>query len=317
MQNNEFNQLLEQVCKQVSSLSKGDRLAIALRQNQDYIPLVDHQELGDITAICAVKGVAPQNLLGEPISTNFDDYLQQVINPQICTGEITDGSKSGDYDDRKLRWSGSGITGNWYKENQVLSLEVGPTTYPRYAMDLQRSKIEALQLMLKGLENYHDPYIFFSKAIAVTLVPISKAGYVYIGERSATVDNPGLLNFVAGLATFHDQPENVNFYADVQQELQEEMGINLKLNGDNTRLIGIAGNPFTSENDLVFITQTQIDDSHFENFNLVEHLRLVPIKNKFEANQLLKQGILPTENSKKLISYGSRMALEYLIKHHF
>ena len=324
MQSDEFNQVLEQVCQGILSLPKGDangtlcaRLIESLRQNQDYISLLDHQEVGEIRAIYASYGKAPQNLQGEAISTHFDDYLQEVINPQIERGDITDGRNLGDYDDRKLRWSGAGITGNWFYENQVLTLEIGPTTYPRYSQDLHRSKIDALKLMLKELENYQDPYAYFAKAIAVTVVPISLEGYVYIGERSVNVDNPGLLNFVAGLATFQENLEKVDFYADAQQELAEEIGINLNLNAENTKFIGIAGNPFTSETDLVFITQTQQPDRYFKTAALTEHLRLVPLRNQREVNQLLNDGLLPKESQKKAIAYGSRMALEYLANYHF
>ena len=317
MQSNEFNQVLEQVSQKILSLPKSDRLIESLRQNQDYIALVEHQEVGEIKAIYTSYGKAPQNLQGEPISSLFDDYLQQVINPQIERGEITDGSKTGDYDERKLRWSGAGVTGNWLIKNQILTLEIGPTTYPRYSQDLQRSKIDALKLMLKGLENYQDPYAYFAKAIAVTVVPISLEGYVYIGERSVNVDNPGLLNFVAGLTTFQENLEKINFYADAQQELAEEIGINLNLNAENTKFIGIAGNPFTSETDLVFITQTKQPNSYFKNAILSEHLRLVTLRNQREVNQLLNDGLLPKESQKKAIAYGSRMALEYLTKYHF
>ena len=279
--------------------------------------LLDHQEVGEINAICACYGEAPQNWQGEPISTRFQDYLQQVIQPQIELGEITDGCNPGDYDDRKLRWSGTGVTGHWFLENQVLFLETGPTTYPRYAQDLHRSKTDALKLMLKGLQNYQDPYAYFAKAIGVTVVPISQEGYVYIGERSGNVDNPGLLNFVAGLATFKEDLEQVNFYADAQQELAEEVGIHSTLNSENTKLIGIAGNPFTSETDLVFVTQTEQPDSYFKTVALSEHLRLVPLRNQGEVNQLLNYGLLPNDSQKHAIAYGSRMALEYLANYHF
>ncbi|WP_354635171.1 hypothetical protein [Planktothricoides raciborskii] len=317
MQNYEFNTILEQICQRVLSLPKGDRLIESLRQNKDYIVLLEHQEFGAIKAICASYGEAPQNWQGEPISTRFQDYIQQVIQPQIERGEITDGRNPGDYDDRKLRWSGAGVTGHWFLENQVLFLETGPTTYPRYAQDLHRSKTDALKLMLKGLENYQDPYAYFAKAIAVTVVPISQEGYVYIGERSGNVDNPGLLNFVAGLATFREDLAKVNFYADAQQELAEEVGIHSTLNPENTKLIGIAGNPFTSETDLVFVTQTEQPDSYFKTVALSEHLRLVPLHNQDEVNQLLDHGLLPKESQKKAVAYGSRMALEYLANYHF
>jgi hypothetical protein len=131
------------------------------------------------------------------------------------------------------------------------------------------------------------------------------------------VDNPGLLNFVAGLATFQENLDKVNFYADAQQELAEEVGIHLTLNPENTQLIGIAGNPFSSETDLVFITQTEQPDSYFKTVALSEHLRLVPLRNQSEVNQLLYHNLLPNDSQKKAVAYGSRMALEYLTNYHF
>ena len=129
--------------------------------------------------------------------------------------------------------------------------------------------------------------------------------------------NPGLLNFVAGLATFDEQLENMNFYADVQQELKEEIGIDLEINVKNTRFIGIAGNPWSSENDLVFVTVTPYPDSHFETFPLIEHIRFVLLRNKNEVKRLLDWGLLPNDDQPRAIAYGSRMALEYLANHHF
>lgn len=317
MSNDEFHKYLEQINREVSSLPKGDRLVAALAKNEDYIELLSCNEVGNITAIRALVGDAPQSLTQEATPTNFYSYLHQVIQPQISKGEISDGSKPGDYDDRKLRWSGAGVTGHWVCENQVLSLEIGLTTYPRYSQDLHRNKTDALKLILRGLKDYRDPYAYFSKAIGVTVIPISQSGYIYIGERSRNVDSPGLLNFVAGLANFQENLEKVNFYADIQQELQEEIGIYLDLNPENTQFIGIAGNPFTSETDLVFVTQTHVPETHFETFPLVEHSRLVRLSNKTEVNRLLQFGLLPRENAKKAIAYGSIMGLEYLVSHHF
>lgn len=313
MKNDDFEQILAEVAQRVISLPKGDRLLAALRQNQDYIALVDHQEIGKIEAIRADYGTAPQHLDGKAIATNFHDYLNQVIKPRIAKGEITDGSRPGDYDDRKARWSGAGITGNWRGENQVLCLEIGPTVYPDYLLDLRRDKTTALRLMLRGLVNYSDPYAYFSKAIGITVVPISQQGSVYIGERLPGVDNPGLLNFVAGLATFHERLENINFYVDIQQELKEEIGIDLEINAKNTQFIGIAGNPWSSENDLVFLTVTPYPDQHFETFSLIEHTRLVPLRTQNEVKRLLDFGLLPHDDQHQAIAYGSRMALEYLM----
>lgn len=317
MANDGFAQILEKISREITSLPKGDRLLEALSQNQDYIALLDLEEIGEIKAIRTDYGMAPQALGEDAIATNFHDYLDQVIHPKIERGEITDGSRPGDFDDRKARWSGSGITGRWRVDSQILFLDIGPTLYPDYVLDLRRDRTEALQLMLRGLVEYRDPYAYFSKAIGITVVPISQEGSVYIGERAKQVDNPGLLNFVAGLATFDERLENMDFYADVRQELIEEIGIDLEITVNNTRLIGIAGNPWSSENDLVFVTVTPYPGSHFETFPGIEHTRFVPLRNKYEVKRLLDRGLLPNGDRPQAIAYGSRMALEYLVNHHF
>ncbi|MBN3939822.1 MAG: hypothetical protein V7L21_09980 [Nostoc sp.] len=311
-----FPQYLEKLVSKLSDLPDGKILAEALATGKDFITLLQHQEVKGITDIRTIEGQAPQNIIGEPINTNFYDYIDNIIRPQIASGEISDGKQS-KYDDRKVRWSGAGVKGNWFRRNEVLYLEVGPTTYPRYRQDIERTKAESLQLMLKGLEKYNEPFGYFTRTIGVTVIPISKQGSVYIGERSPNVDCPGLLNFVAGLATFNEIQANINFYADAQRELEEELGICMELNNSNTQFIGIAGNPFTSENDLIFIVQTSVSEDHFESQILTEHSRLVRLKNKSDAENLLDQGLLPGENTKKAIAYASRIGLEYLVKYIF
>jgi hypothetical protein len=313
MSNFELTQCLKKLIAKLANLPNGEVLAEALAMGKDYIKLLDYSEVQGITDIRIISGQAPQNILGEPVNTNFNEYLNNIIQPQIASGGIFDGTQS-KYDDRKVRWSGAGIRGNWFCRNEVLYLEVGPTTYPRYRQDIERTKIESLELMLTGLEKYHDPFVYFARTIGVTVIPITKQGSIYIGERSANVDCPGLLNFVAGLATFNQIPTNINFYADAQQELTEEVGISMQLNNSNTQFIGIAGNPFTSENDLVFVVQTSVDEEHFESQRLSEHSRLVRLNNKSDTQKLLDEGLLPGENTKKAIAYGSRIGLEYLVK---
>jgi hypothetical protein len=316
MSNFEFTQCLEKLVTNLVTLPDSEVLAEALATGKDYITLLQHQEVAGITEIRTIPGQAAQNITGEPVNTKFHEYIDKIIRPQIISGEISDGTQS-KYDDRKARWSGAGVRGNWFCKNEVLYLEVGPTTYPRYRQDIERTKIESLELMIKGLEKYKDPFVYFSRTMGVTVIPISRQGGIYIGERSSNVDCPGLLNFVAGLATFNEIPANINFYTDAQQELAEEVGICMELNNSNTQFVGIAGNPFTSENDLVFIVQTSVDEDHFESQRLSEHSRLVRLNNKSDAEKLLNEGLLPGENTKKAIAYASRIGLEYLVKYFF
>lgn len=310
----EFTQCREKLVAQLPSFPGGEVLAEALATEKDFITLLQHQEVKGITDIRTIEGQAPQNFVGEPVNTNFHEYLNNVIRWQIASGEISDGKQS-KYDDRKVRWSGAGVRGNWFRSNEVLYLEVAPTTYQRYRQDIERTQLESLELMLKGLEKYNDPFVYFARTMAVTVIPISKQGSIYIGERSPNVDCPGLLNFVAGLATFDEIQTNINFYADAQRELEEEVDICMELNNSNTQFIGIAGNPFTSENDLVFLVQTSVDEDHFASPTLSEHSRLVRLNNKSDVEKLLAEGLLPGESTKKAIAYASRIGLEYLVKY--
>ncbi len=312
-----YRQYLDAVVAELAKIAQGEKLAEALIGDRDFIHWVSSEEVEGIIDIRVKAGHGPQNIEGNPIDTGFQAYLERVIQPQILSGAIADGTHPGDYDDRKIRWSGAGVTGGWWRDGNILTLEIGPTAYPRYRQDCCRPKIEALQLMLKGLQLYNDPFAYFARTLAVTVIPITAEGSVYIGERSSHIDSPGLLNFVAGLATFNHRIDRINFYQDCQQELQEEVSIFLDIKPSNTKLIGIAGNPFTSETDLVFVVQTQVNQGHFTANNWTEHLRLVRIANKTEAEKLLSQGTLPGETDKKNISYGSRLGLAYLVKNHF
>lgn len=312
-----YTEYLNKLVSELSAFPQGEKFANALINNHNYIDWVTPQQLENVTQIRLKKGHGVQNAEGEIVDTNFDNYLEKVINPQIKSGVINDGSNPNQYDDRKLRWSGGKITGFWQQEGDSLILEVGPTTYQDYHQDSSRSKLEAIKLMLKGLQNYQDPFVYFTRILAVTVIPITLQGTVYIGERVGNIDRPGLLNFVAGLATFDSQIDNINFYEDAQRELAEEAEINLSLNSNNTKLIGIAGDPFTSETDLVFCANTGIDENHFQSKNWSEHLSFIPLKNKAEAENLYYEGILPNQKEKKEIIYASKFALKYLIDHHF
>lgn len=313
----DYLEYLNKLVTELSAFPQGEKLAKALINNHNYIDWVTSKEVENITQIRLKKGHGVQNSQGEAIDTNFDTYLEKVIKPQINSGIINDGSNPNEYDDRKVRWSGGKISGYWQKEGESLIIEVGPTTYPNYKQDCSRSKLEALKLMLKGLQNYQDPFVYFTRTLAVTVIPITLQGTVYLGERIGNIDRPGLLNFVAGLATFDEKIENINFYQDAERELKEEAEIHLSLNSNNTRLIGIAGDPFTSETDLVFVVDTGIDENHFQSKNWSEHLSFNRLSNKIEAENLFYQGILPNQQDKKELIYASQFGLKYLIDHHF
>ncbi|MDJ0898446.1 MAG: hypothetical protein QNJ55_06520 [Xenococcus sp. MO_188.B8] len=313
----EYHEYREQLVAVLADLPQGKDLAEALIAGRDFLHLVYPHEVAGIKEIQVREGHGPKSLDDDEINTYFHTYLETVIKHQIRSGIITDGSCPGDFDDRKVRWSGTGVAGFWSRNQDILTLDVGVTSHLRYRLDLARSPLEALKLMGRGLENYQDPYAYFARGIGVAVVPLTTEGTVYIGERSAQVDSPGILNFVAGWATLSPNIAEINFYQDAQRELSEEVGITMTLDENNTKFIGISGNPVTGEVDLVFVVQTAMSDHYFQSGQWEEHERLVRIGNKSEAEALLEQGLLPQESEPRSLMYSSRFGLEYLVQNYW
>ena len=316
-QTSEYLFYREQVAAALADLPQGKALAEALIANRDFLHFIYPDQVTDVTRIQVQEGHSPQNLNDEPIDTQFHAYLEAVINPRIRMGLLADGTKPGSYDDRKVRWSGTGVAGFWSRHQDTFTLEVGPTSYPRCRLDLTRSSLEALKLMLRGLKTYQDPYAYFARGIGVTVVPLTTDGHIYIGKRLNASAYTGLLNFVAGWATFSPTAQKINFYQDAQQELWEEMNITMTLNDTNTRFVGLSGHPITGEVDLVFVVQTEMPDLHFQSRQWEEHSCLVCIRSKAEAETLLEHGLLPGEQEHYRLMFSSRLGLEYLVQRHW
>lgn len=313
----EYLEYLEKVIVALEDLPQGKALGEAIIKGRNFVHLVQPHEVAGVSQIQVKEGHSPKSLGDDSLNTHFYTYLDTVINPQIRSGILTDGTCPGDYDDRKVRWSGVGVAGCWSRDQDIFTLEVGVTSYPHCHLDLTRSPLEVLKLMRKGLETYQDPYAYFARGIGVAVIPLTTEGNVYLGERSPEVDCTGVLNFVAGWATFSANIGEINFLQDAQRELEEEVGIAMNLDHSNTKFIGISGNPLTGEVDLVFVVQTEISDRHFQSGSWSEHSRLVPLRNKSEAETLLQQGLLPGDKEPKTLMYSSRLGLEYLIEHHW
>lgn len=307
----------EKVVAALTDLPQGKALSEALIAGRDFVHLIHPIEVVGVTRIQVREGHGAQNLNDEPLDTQFHIYLETVVNPQIRTGMLTDGSIPGTYDDRKVRWSGAGVAGFWSCSQDTFTLEVGPTSYPQCRLDMTRSPLDTLKLMMRGLTNYHDPYAYFARGIGVAVIPLTADGHIYIGKRLNSSDHTGVLNFVAGWATFFPTVQDINFYQDAQRELKEEVNVAMTLNDKNTRFIGMSGNPLTGEVDLVFVVQTQMPDRHFHTDQWEEHSHLLPIRSKAEAEALLEYGMLPTEQEACSLMFSSRLGLEYLLQHHW
>jgi len=307
----------EQVASALVDFSKGSALAEALLQQRTFIHWVSYDEVSGVTDIKVKQGHGAHSLESEAISTEFQAYLETVLDPQIRLGILTDGSQPGSYDDRKVRWSGAGATGFWVRDENTLTLEIGPTSYPRCRLDMDRDPVDALKLMLRGLETYQDPYAYFARGMGVAVVPLTDSGHVYIGKRFHTSDYKNVLSFVSGWVTFSSNLNEINFYQDAQQELKEEIHLKIALNKTNTQFIGISGNPITGEVDLVFVTQTELTDEHFKSGHWPEHSSWYSIRNSADAELLLEKGRLSDEQETYDLMFSSRLGLEYLLQHYW
>ncbi|XGB41666.1 MAG: hypothetical protein LVS60_15630 [Nodosilinea sp. LVE1205-7] len=307
----------EQVSSALAGFPKGSALAEALLQKRTFIYWISYDEISDVTDIKVKQGHGAHSLEAETINTEFQAYLETVIDPQIRLGILTNGAQPGSYDDRKVRWSGAGASGFWTQDKNTLILEVGPTSYPLCHLDIHRHPVDALKLMLRGLKTYQDPYAYFARGMGIVVVPLTNSGHVYLGKRSQTTDYKDVLSFISGWAKFSSNLNEINFYQDAQRELREEIHLKMILNKINTQFIGIAGNPITGEVDLVFVTQTELADEYFKSGDWPEHSNWYGICNSAEARLLLEEGRLSGKEETYDLMFSSRLGLEYLLQHHW
>ena len=99
----------EKVITALADLPQGNLLSEAIASGYDFLHLVNPEQVADVTKIQVREGHGSQDLNDQPLNTQFQAYLETVINPQIESGLLSDRTTSGSYDDRKVRWSGAGV----------------------------------------------------------------------------------------------------------------------------------------------------------------------------------------------------------------
>ncbi len=294
--------------KLLSKKSAFPKLCTALEKDLSYYPALTTKEiLACNNLTIKVKEGCGAQVLEKDKDTRFTPYLQAVINPVVKA--YKEKHPLHPFDDRKFRLDKFHLKKGASSE---LTLSLGPTMYQQYQADAQRSKEEAIGLMIKGMERANDPYFYFSKILGVTVVVYTKEGYVFLGERASHIDSAGMLGFVGGTATFQEDINKVDFFHDLKTELEEEIGFVAKAD-TAFQFVGIAGNTFTSELDLIFVYQSDKDSVYFENSLLSEHQRMVCIKDKAQAISLLTKGLFLGESDPKQLMYPTRFGLEYFL----
>lgn len=310
-----YNKLRENIIDGLAKRAQWAPLSNALKSNQSVVTWIPSDQAMSVYRVLCEPGQAARDLHHRNHPIEFDAYLTQVINPLISKGELCDGSRFGEYDDRKIRWSD--YSNKPLIDAGVLRLSVGPTSYPQCQNDIRRNQVEALQLMHSGLIIHDDPYAYFARGMGVVVIPLTIEGHTFIGRRSNTKDYSGLLSFISGWATFFTNVSDINFYQDAVNELVEEVRLLEPIGSDLLRFVGLAGQPLTGETDLVFIAQTDLSDDHFAGTSWPEHENWLAIRSADDAKSLLEHGCINGIENRQSIMFSSRFGLEFLINHHW
>lgn len=250
-----------------------------------------------------------QTAISRPL--DFNTYLTDVVMPIVKTYKQQHPQHP--YDDRKFRLNRFSLS----PDQEQLQLELGPTVYQQYRADIERPRTEALDRMLLGLQAAGDPYHFFSKMLGITVIILSKEGYAFIGERVEQIDHPGLFQFVAGAATFHADLRQVDFWEDVKTEILQETGWEKVIDQPILQFIGIAGQTYTSELDLVFLMPTELEAAYFEHPTLSEHKRMLCIQTTCQARQLMEYQLFIGIDADAGLLYPAHFGLSYLLQYHW
>lgn len=286
-----LNQLIAQLEQQGTYLA----LAEALQKQNLCFPVLKCEKA---TSVCfqiregeSIKHVEKQ------VDTAFHAYLNQVVIPIVEAYKLENPNHC--FDDKKFRLDKFDATN--LQDKHTLTLWLAPIAYQQFQTDLTRPKSEALELILKGLQTHQDPYAYFSKILGVTIIPISKEGFIFLGERVQSIDYQGLLSFVSGSIDFCENVSHLNLSYQALKEIKEE--INYEAYAQNLCFIGIAANALTSEMDIIFTLQTDLSRENFRHLALSEHTNLICLENKQDLKKLLEQP--------ERLMYATQFGLEF------
>ena len=245
-------------------------------------------------------------------SRDFKWHIDNVINPLVKSGEISDGSDS-PFDDRKLRYNTPTLIPlSSVRDRTSFTLPFGITHYKAFQADQNRSDEENLALQKRGEELFGDKYAFFSRAPGIAVLPITKEGSVFIGERT-NEDAKGLLNAVAGHLKYR-HPEKVDLNEDLLAEMEEEFGLLESSLIERPFFAGVYSNPIKGDLDFTYIAQTDAPDEYFssgrwmEKVSEREHKPLIQLSSMSDVQRILDTGKVP-DGREFDIMYSTRGAL--------
>lgn len=275
---------------------------------------VEQKRLAPLWGLCAaVPGLSysqdHEHFPGYPSipPRTIDQYQQKVLEPLIKAEIIHDGN-NGSVDDRKLRYSGCKIV-----SNDCLEMYIGRTHFYAVCADLNRSAEENLQLQELGLRDLNDRYAFFARSLGVTVLPITKDGTIFIGERTNR-ELAGLLNGAAGYLEYKSNIQEFNPENDARRELREEFGVNPQ-EVQELVFAGLFSSSVNGNINLAYIAKVVQDEKYFSSGEWkrhaleIEHQKLIRLATIGEIEELLETGKTPQEDRRYSVMPGTIGAL--------
>ncbi len=292
------------------------------------------------------KGLGQANIHHSNQPREFDAVLSKLF-PALKSAGMMNYGEGSKFDDRKYRLNAPFIRVTQEGENidlppsqsirdlitrilkdkidatQKIIVPIGLTYFGASAADIRRSDEANKIFQLFGGELHDDKWAFFSRAIGVAFVPVTKDGSVFLGKRTNTNLYPNYLNAAAGGVDYAGEPSLELFQRKAVEELREEYGQRLELL-ERPRFVGIASHPLKGDADAVWVGRIDAPAEYFtsgrwrEERKDAEHAELVQIDTLTERDLLLKEGRLQrigftaVREQFPRIMYSTRLGLESL-----
>ncbi|HLD72428.1 MAG TPA: hypothetical protein VJA23_02485 [Candidatus Nanoarchaeia archaeon] len=260
----------------------------------------------------------------DPNQPRYFDHVLNKLFPGLRTAGMMNYGEGSRWDDRKYRLNPPFI----HPSNEHIVVPMGLTYFGASIADIHRSDEVNQTLKTMGREIHDDSWAFFSRAIGVAFVPVTKDGQVFVGKRIGSL-YPGYLNAVAGGVDYAGQPSLYHFKEQAIQELKEEYGQRLEL-VEAPRFVGIASHPLKGDADVVWVGRIDAPAEYFtsgrwrEERKDVEHApELVRIAHPTERDKLLNRGWFNHKDFTTVrvhfpgIMYSTRLGLESLTEDDF
>ena len=262
-----------------------------------------------------VKELGPANVHNPQQPRNFDEVESKLFPSLRATGFMKYGPES-KWDDRKYRLNKP------FDGVKKIVVPLGLTHFGVYSADIERSNDVNRLIQSIGSFEFNDKWAYFSRVLCAMFIPITRDGFVFIGEKVSNNPYNGFLISAAGHVDYHGAPSFENFQEQAINELKEEYGKRLTLIGA-PRFAGIASHTFKGDANAVWVGRIDATQEYFTSGKWLKERKdaehtanLVKISTCHERNQLLNNLHLNGRDFPGIV-YATRLGLESLTDEDF